>query len=298
MKVSSITAYVALGALLVGAGTAQARLRVAASINDLASIAASVGGDDIEVFSIARPNADVHRIEVLPSYMVKVARARVYLKVGLGLDQWADGIIDGSRNAHLDIVDCSSGVALLEKPTGRVDASMGDVHPGGNPHYWLDPRNGGTVARTVAEALAAADGAHADAYRARAEAFARECEDAYKKQKEAVDAMPSKMVLTYHRSWSYLADAFGLDVASTVEPVPGIPPTARHLAGLVELVKARHIPVLIREPYYSADAGDFLAREAGLRVIVASPSCDEAIAGSYLSHFDTLIGKLLARKEG
>ncbi|MEO5617400.1 MAG: metal ABC transporter substrate-binding protein, partial [Candidatus Eisenbacteria bacterium] len=142
------------------------RLRVAASINDLASIAASVGGEQVEVFSIARPTSDPHRVEALPSYMVKVARSRLYLKVGLGLDQWADALIEGSRNRKLRIVDCSRGVALLEIPTGKVDASMGDVHPDGNPHYWLDPRNGAQVARTIAAALAEADPANAERYRA------------------------------------------------------------------------------------------------------------------------------------
>ena len=114
-------------------GAASAKLRVAASINDLASIASSVGGNQVEVFSIARPKSDVHRVEILPSYMVKVSRAQLYLKVGLGLDQWADGIIDGSRNSRLKVIDCSEDVSVLEKKA-KVDASMGDVHPFGNPH--------------------------------------------------------------------------------------------------------------------------------------------------------------------
>src|SRR6266540_4983257 len=148
-------------------GGAQAKLNVAASTTELAPIAASVGGDQVDVFAIARPTADPHRIEALPSYMVKVSRARVYLKVGLGLDQWADAIVDGSRNASVEIVDCSRDVRVLEKPTGKVDASMGDVHPNGNPHYWLDPRNGAMVAGTVAEAFAKADPANAARYRSR-----------------------------------------------------------------------------------------------------------------------------------
>ena len=127
----ALAAGLALFALVPGA--AAARLRVAASITDLASIANSVGGDQVEVIAIARPGADVHRVEVLPSYMVQVSRADLYLKVGLGLDQWADGIIDGSRNAKLKVLDCGAGITPLDKPTS-VNASMGDVHPFGNPH--------------------------------------------------------------------------------------------------------------------------------------------------------------------
>ena len=144
-----------LGSLIPA--TATAKITVAASNNDLASIAASVGGDQVETFAIGRPNADAHRVEVLPSYMVKVSRAHIYLKVSLGLDQWADQIIDGSRNDKLVVVDCSANVNILEKPTGNVNASMGDIHPNGNPHYWLDPRNGGVIAQTVATALSKVD---------------------------------------------------------------------------------------------------------------------------------------------
>lgn len=281
----------ALAIMAPGAASA-AKLRVAASTNDLASIAASVGGDRVEAFAIARPNSDAHRVEVLPSYMVKVARARLYLKVGLGLDAWADAIIAGSRNRGLTVVDCSSRIEVLEKPAGRVDASMGHVHPEGNPHYWLDPRNGAVIAGTIAEALAAADPAGAAGYRERAAAFARETAAAFERQRAAVDRMPVKRMLTYHASWVYFANAFGIAVTANVEPVPGIPPTARHLASLVRTVKAERVPVLLQEPYFSPDAGRFLTRETGIRVVVAAPSCDAPSAGSYLAHFDAVAARL------
>jgi zinc/manganese transport system substrate-binding protein len=179
--------------------SAHAKVLVAASTNDLASIAASVGGDAIEVFAIARPSSDPHRIEALPSYMVKVSRAKVYLKVGLGLDQWADAIVDGSRNARIQMVDCSAGVRVLEKPSGKVDASMGDVHPDGNPHYWMDPRNGGPVARNIAEALGKADPANAARFKAAAEAFAKDADACHARNLERAKAIPSFMELFRRR---------------------------------------------------------------------------------------------------
>lgn len=289
-------ACLALVAALSAASPALALVRVAASTTDLASIAATVGGPQVEVFAIARANADPHRVEALPSYMVKVARAQVYLSVGLGLDQWADAIVSGSRNSSVAKVDCSRGVAVLEKPTGKVDASMGDVHPDGNPHYWLDPRNGAVVARNVADALARVDPANAAQYRGRAEAFGRDAQAAWERGKAAAAALPSRSVFTYHRSWSYFADAFGLDVAATVEPVPGIPPTAKHLAELVSIAKARKVGVLVQEPYFSAEGGKFLARQAGVRTVVASASCDDGAAGSYLAHFDAVMRALAGAK--
>ena len=273
-----------------------AKLRVATSTNDLASIAASVGGDQAEVFAIARPTADPHRIECLPSYMVKVSRATLYLKVGLGLDQWANAIVDGSRNSSVQIVDCSRDVRVLEKPTGKVDASMGDVHPDGNPHYWMDPRNGGVVAHTIAEAFAKADAANAEQYRTRADAFAKQADATWQRNADVAKKLASHTIFTYHRSWSYFADAFGFEVVNTVEPVPGIPPTARHLQELVDQAKARKVGLLIQEPYFAADGGKFLNREAGVRLLVAAASCDAPVAGSYLQHFDALMTAIAGGK--
>ena len=281
---------------LVIPGAAFSKIKVAASIPDLASIASSVGGDQVECFAIAKATADAHRVEVLPSYMVKVSKANVYLKGGLGLDQWSDAIIDGSRNDRLTVVDCSAGVSVLEKPAGAVDASMGDVHPNGNPHYWLDPRNGGVIARTIAEALGRVDPAHAADYQSRAEQFAQQCDAAYAADRKIADAIPNRVVFTYHRSWPYFANAFGFEIAGQAEPVPGIPPTARHLADLVSIAKSRKIAVLIQEPYFSADAGKFLQREAGVQSVVMPLSCASAEAGSYLAHIDAVLKALAAVK--
>ena len=279
------------GTLLVGlaAGPAPAAIKVVASINDLASIAAEVGGGEVEGAAIARPEADVHRVEVLPSYMVRVSRARVYLKVGLGLDQWADAIIDGSRNGQIVIVDCSQGITPLDKPTGKVDASMGDVHPEGNPHYWLDPRNGAIVAGTIAEAFSKVDPEHAADYRARAGALAEKAAAAYESARARLQPIAHRSVFTYHTSWNYLLGAFDLELAGTVEPFPGIPPTGKHLQELVEIGRAQQIPLLLEEPYFSAEAGEFLRRETGLRVQRISASCDEPAAGSWLAHIESAV---------
>jgi zinc/manganese transport system substrate-binding protein len=268
---------------------ALAKLRVVASVNDLGSICASVGGDRVEVLSIARGNADPHRVEVLPSYMVRVSKAQLYLKVGLSLDQWADSIIDGSRNDKLLVVDCSHGIQALEVPVGRVDARQGDVHPNGNPHYWLDPRNGAIVAGQIAEALGRLDPEHAEIFRANAGRLAAEAEALVRTGREALAALSAKTILSYHRSWVYFADVFGLQIAATVEPVPGIPPTGKHLQELVELIRERGVRVLLQEPYFSQEAGKFLSRESGVKALTFSPSCDETEAGSYLAHLQSVL---------
>jgi ABC-type Zn uptake system ZnuABC Zn-binding protein ZnuA len=282
----------ALIGLLLAPAASAAPLRVVASLTDLGSIAASVGGERVEVVAIARSGADPHRVEVLPSYMSRVARAQLYLKVGLELDRWADPIIDGSHNNTLRVVDCSQGVATLEKPTTRVDASMGDVHPEGNPHYWLDPRNAAVVARTVATALTQLDPAGSAHYAARADSFAAAAAALVTRGQQQVAAMPTRAILTYHRSWSYFAATFGLEVASTIEPFPGIPPTARHLDDLVRIVRERDIRVAIAEPYFSADACEFLQRQTGVAIVRESASCDDVGAGSYFAHLERVLASL------
>jgi zinc/manganese transport system substrate-binding protein len=189
-------------------------------------------------------------------------------------------------------VDCSAGVNVLEKPAGKVDASMGDVHPDGNPHYWLDPRNGGVVAANIAEALAGADPANAALYRARAVAFGKEAEAAWQQGHASIAGMPSKTLVTYHRSWVYFASAFGLEVVNTVEPVPGIPPTAKHLSEVEKDIRARKVTVLLQEPYFSSDAGKLLARDTGVKVITTSGACDSEAAGSYLAHIASVVAAM------
>jgi zinc/manganese transport system substrate-binding protein len=278
--------------LLVGLflGTqANAKIVVGASLTDLGSIAAAVGGDRVDVFTISRASSDPHNVEVLPSYMVRVSRADLYLKVGLSLDQWADGIIDGARNSKLKLVDCSKGIPVLEKPTGKVDASMGDVHPEGNPHYWLDPQNGHIIAQTVYDALLAADPAGKEIYDANLVKFNTELTTRRAAWKESAERVTNHTIITYHSSWPYFANAFGFTIAAKVEPVPGIPPTGSHLAELVDIIRKQHVATIIQEPYFADDGPNYLARETGVRVLKLSPSCADVSFDSYFAHFDQML---------
>ena len=283
--------YLLVGGLLA-AVSVHAKVKVAASLTDLASIAAYIGGDEVEVFSIAKANSNPHFVEILPSYMIKVSRVAVYLKAGLALDQWADQIIEGSRNNKLEVVDCSQGVDVLEKPSGKVDASLGDVHPQGNPHYWLNPANGIKVAENVRDALKRADPAHAALFEANAEKFKTEIEKRVQAWKDKMKPLNGSAVITYHSSWIYFTDAFGLRVADHVEPYPGIPPTAKHLQELVDKIKTEKAGILIQEPYYQAKDPDFLARQTGIKVFRFTPSCEGTDADAYVKHFDVMVEAL------
>lgn len=267
---------------------------IGASLPDLASIAAAVGGDRVETFSITRSVSDPHFVEVLPSYMVKVARSSLYLKSGLNLDQWADQILDGARNPKIRVIDCSRGINILEKPSTKIDASMGDIHPDGNPHYWLDPANGLIIAQTIFDALCLVDPEGSIEYKVNYDKFTEELQQKINKWKTQAAALSFHEIITYHNSWVYFADAFGFEIAAKIEPVPGIPPTASHLVNLVKIIRERKINIVIQEPYFSDDSADYLRRETGVRIVKLAPSCDNVSATSYLDHFQMILDTLQA----
>jgi ABC-type Zn uptake system ZnuABC Zn-binding protein ZnuA len=271
-----------------------APIRIVAALPDLGSIASYIGGDKVEVSAIAKASSNPHSVEVFPSFMAKVSRASVYLKCGLGLDQWSDAIIDGSRNNKVTVVDCSNGVSVLEKPTGKVDASLGDVHPFGNPHYWLNPENGIVIAQNIFSELQKADPANATFYSGRFEQFKKECLDKTTAWKEKLKSLNGAKIITYHSSWAYFAEAFGFSIVAKVEPFPGIPPTGNHLADLVGVIKKENVVFIIQEPYFSDDAPRFLNRQTGVKVFKCAPSCSDVTSSSYLEHFEEIINQLTA----
>ena len=148
-----------------------AKVKIVTSTTDLADIVKSIGGDLVTVNSIAKGNQDPHYVEILPSYMIKVRKADIYFMVGMELDLWAQQIIDGSRNRKVLIVDCSAQINRMEVPTELVDASMGDIHRFGNPHYWLDPENGKLIARNIAEKLVLIDPKNSTIYNSNLSTF-------------------------------------------------------------------------------------------------------------------------------
>jgi ABC-type Zn uptake system ZnuABC Zn-binding protein ZnuA len=224
--------------------------------------------------------------------MAKAARASLFLKCGLALDQWADAIIDGSRNNNLMVIDCSSGINVLEKPTGKVDASKGDVHPFGNPHYWLDPSNGVVIAQNILEGLKKVDQPNSAVYTANFEKFKSECNLKIALWKGILKPLEGKKIISYHSSWVYFAAAFGLTISGMVEPFPGIPPSGNHLAVLVDLIKKEQCAFLIQEPYFPGDAPNFLNRQTAIPIVKCSPACADVKPTAYFSHFDTIINQI------
>jgi zinc/manganese transport system substrate-binding protein len=273
---------------------AEAKVKIVASLSDLASITEFIGGDKVEVQSICKGTSNPHFVEVLPSYMMKVSKAQLYLKVGLSLDFWANPIIDGSRNGKLVVVDCSKGIEVLEKPTTKVDASMGDVHPEGNPHYWLDPANGLVIAQNIVSGLAKVDPDNASFYESQLVQFEQKLNQKQKEWSEKAQSLKGLKMVTYHESWPYFASRFGIDVVGFVEPKPGIEPTPSHTAQLIQQIKNQNIKIIGKEPYFSDRAPKAISRATGALVVDLPPSVGGVPeARDYFALFDYLLDALL-----
>jgi ABC-type Zn uptake system ZnuABC Zn-binding protein ZnuA len=280
-------------ALSLFAGSAFAKINIVASSSDLASIARSIGGDKISVAYIVDGRSDPHFVEVLPNYMVMVSRADLYLKIGLGLDFWAQPIIDGSRNGKIKVVDCSVGVDVLGKPSGQVNASMGDVHPEGNPHYQLDPANGLIMAYNIEAGLVETDPANSSYYEAGLKKFEDQLQAKIAEWRKAAEPLNGISIVTYHDSWPYFCRAFGLKVVGFIEPKPGIEPTASHTAEVIDQIKSLGVKIIGKEPYFSDRAPNVISSATAAKVVNLPPSVGGADGiDDYFALFEALIARL------
>ena len=265
--------------LAVAANTFAAdKLKVVTATEDLASITREVGGDRVDVTSIGRGYQDPHFIEPKPSFLLLLRNADLLEVVGLELEiGWLPPLLDQSRNNRIrpgqpGYLDVSQGVEILDRPTVTVNRSMGDVHPLGNPHYWLDPANAVRMAIQVQRKLAElrpADAAHFDQ---RLNDFKIRMNDANKRWLTLMAPFRGAKIITYHPSWPNFTRHFGLNVAGTVEPKPGIPPSPSHTLDLINLIKAQNIKIIVMEPYFDRKTPNFIGEKTGAQVVVLYPS--------------------------
>jgi len=273
---------------------ASAKVRVVTTLSDLADLTRQIGGDRVQVDFIVRGDQNPHFVEVKPSYMLKLKSAEVFFMIGMELERWAPQIIDGSRNTKLLVVDLSKNMPKLEVP-GRVDASQGDVHRFGNPHYWLDPRNVRAMAADIIAALAQVSSADESFFRANAEAYLKKLDSKIADWEATMKPFAGSKIVTFHKSWTYFANWLGLTIADQVEPKPGIPPSPSHTADLIKLIRESQIKTIIVEPFYDAGAAEQIARATGAKVIrlVTSVGGVEA-AQDYMAMMDYNIATLAA----
>jgi zinc/manganese transport system substrate-binding protein len=314
---------------------AQPKLRVVTTLGVLASLAREVGGERVEAEALANPQQDPHFVQPRPTLMEKARAADVFVELGMQLELWAQKVVEGSGNPRIQPgqparVVASSGITALELPR-ELSREWGDVHPYGNPHIWLDPLNTKDMAANIAAGLEAVDPAHKDEYETNLKRFQERIDAAlfgaelvkqvggrmltrqargghlaeYLAQKQydkllggwLAKAAPlaGRPVVTYHKSWVYFAERFGLKIPIEIEEKPGIPPSARHRDAVVELMKKQQVHTVLHEVFYDQGAADYLANETGAhKAIVPIDVGVEAGAKDYFALVDLWIDRLLA----
>jgi zinc/manganese transport system substrate-binding protein len=280
MKFHAFVVALVAVALLSG-GTrvgAQGPPSVVTTTEDLASIVREVGGDRIAVDFIARGYQDPHFVEAKPSFILKLQRADLLVVVGRELEVgWLPPLIQRSRNAKIQpgangYLDASLNARILDMPQGAVTRAMGDVHPLGNPHYWLDPENGKAIAVAIAARLSQLRPNDKTYFDQRLGDFTARLAEGEKRWLAAMAPYKNIKVVTYHRSFSNFADRFGLDVVGYVEPKPGIPPSPQHTLDLVNEMRRQNVKVVLVEPYFDMKTPNAVGRQTGAQVLVLPPS--------------------------
>jgi len=269
---------VLVAALFLSPVLASAKLQVVTTTEDLASIAREIGKDNIDVTAIAKGYQDPHFVDPKPSYLLKLGRADVLMIVGLELEVgWLPPLLQNARNSKIipgnpGYFDASEGCHILQKPTGVVDRSMGDVHPYGNPHYWTEPENGRAIARHMAEKLSELDQSHAAEYTANLKQFEDRLTAKEKEWNTLAATFKGVKVITYHNSWPNFAEAFSLNIVNHIEPKPGIPPSPAHVQDLINQIKRDKIPLLLIEPYFDDKLPAKIAADTGAKMLIFPPS--------------------------
>lgn len=295
----ALLSFFLLLAGLVLPRSAYATLKVVTTTSDLAAIAQEVGQDRIKVTALALASQDPHFVDARPNLALQLSKADLLLVVGLDLEiGWLPVLQSGSRNPAIQkgskgYLDCSTLVRLLEVPTTQIDRSMGDIHPGGNPHYLYDPRNAVSLSLGLARKFGELDPHNAAAYTAAAQDFIRRLGEARTGWEAALAPLKGAPTVGFHKSFPYLADWVGLDMIEHIEPKPGIPPAPSHVAHVLDVMRQRNVKLIIQEAYYGDPTGKDLGGRTGAHLALIPGGTDFAGGETFIQHTQKVVDTLL-----
>ena len=283
----------------VVATPAQAKVHVVTTIETFADLARKVGGDRVEVKALSHGYMDPHFVEPKPSLVIDLNRADLLVHVGLELEiGWLPPLVLGSRNDKITLgmpgnLDASTQIPVLDVPATKVDRSLGDIHPQGNPHYWLAPDNAAIIAREIGERLDALDPAGKATYDGNLAKFLAELAQRRQGWEKRAAGLRGTKIVTYHKSWSYVSKWLGLVEVGYVEPKPGIPAPPSHIAQLIGLMRRENVKLILMESFYPRNTVELVADKAGAKALVM-PSDVGATAEikDYWTLVDQVIQKL------
>ncbi len=251
---------------------AEAKLRVVGTLPDFAAIASEVGGDRVEVASLIQGTEDPHFVDPKPSHVLRVNRADLLICIGLGLESgWLPVLLTQARNGNVQVgaagyLDASQFIQVKEVPI-KTDRAMGDVHGGGNPHYYVAPSEMLRVSEAIYRKLLELDPGGRAAYEKGWQAFSNKYQQKMQEWKAALAPLADTRVVEYHKSWVYLLDWCGLTSVGALEPKPGIPPSPSHVQQLLMRVKDQRVRFVFREIYHADSLSGIFAQKAGARLL-------------------------------
>jgi zinc/manganese transport system substrate-binding protein len=280
---------------------AQAKLNVVATLPDFGAIAQDIGGDKVTVTTIAKGTEDPHFVDARPSFIRLLNKADVLIEGGADLEiGWLPPLVNGARNSRIladapGHVVLSRQVRLKDVPAGPVDRSMGDVHPLGNPHYWLDPQNGKTMASALAEAFSRLDSKNQSYYQANLKQFSERLDQKIAEWTNALEPIKGTKEVTCHKSFDYFLERFGFELVGTVEPKPGVEPSPTYINALLPRIKNAGVKLVIEEPFRPRKTPEYIAQAIGARLLVLP----EKVGGNdkvkdYFSLFDYNVAQISA----
>lgn len=277
-----------------------ATIRIVTTTQDLKSIAELIGGDKVEVFSIATGYQNPHFVDPKPSYIIKLSNADVFVTVGLDLETgWSPQLVTSSRNPKIQkgspgYVDASAGVSLMQIPSS-LNRGEGDIHLFGNPHYWLDPLNGKQIARNICNGLEKISPANKNFFESNLKLFNETIDRKIIDWLKAMAKYKGTKIIAYHNEWCYFENRFGLQIVDFLEPKPGIPPSPSQLVKIIGEIKNNQIKVIISSPYFTTSSSDVVAKQTGAKVLTLATSSGafESIK-NYYDLFDYNITQLVS----
>lgn len=249
------------------------RVPVVTTTNYIAALVRTIGGDKVSVTALSPAGFDADGYSPRPQDLFKVHRAKLFVMIGLNLEDWARDLISSANNPKLIKAQIYKGIKLLDKPTGRIDYSFGDIHPYGNPHFQLDPEDGRIMARNIEKVLAYADAGDKDLFKKNLTKFESKLTAAEKKWHAKLSPFKGDAILPYHESWDYFAAAFGFVIPNpphTIEEKPGFVPSPRRIETVIQKAKAAHVKLIITEPYYNVAIGKTVAKGLGIPFVSLS----------------------------
>ncbi|CCQ91253.1 ABC-type metal ion ABC transporter, periplasmic component [Nitrospina gracilis 3/211] len=285
--------------LLLGAVPGYAAMKVVTTTEDIASLVREVGGNHVVAASLTRGYQDPHFVQAKPSLMVTLHDADLLIYQGLDLEVgWLPLLIQGARNSKIrfgepGLLDMSLAVDPIQIPTGPVDRSMGDVHPFGNPHYTLDPENIKPMVFLLADHLAKLDPEHESEFESNRDRFMERFQEKLKQWKRIMEPVKGARLVTYHRTWDYFLQRFGIESIGTVEVKPGVQPTPVHLAQLAEKMNSQKVTIILQASYYRLRFSELLAGKTGARILSLPPGVGGVPeARTTIDFFDFLVHQI------